>query len=61
MDSAHSTYRQPPWIMRHVFAYFIKWWSLVARMTTVTSPDAPDAEIAGAAPMHPVFRLEDKG
>ena len=39
-------------------AYFRRWWSLVARMTTVTSPDAPDEEIARAAPMHPVFMLE---
>jgi deazaflavin-dependent oxidoreductase (nitroreductase family) len=39
-------------------AYMKRFWSLVAGMTTVTSPDAPDEEIARAAPMHPVFRLE---
>jgi deazaflavin-dependent oxidoreductase (nitroreductase family) len=39
-------------------AYFRRWWSLVAQMTTVTSPDAPDEEIARAASLHPVFRLE---
>jgi deazaflavin-dependent oxidoreductase (nitroreductase family) len=39
-------------------AYLRHWWSLVARMTTITSPDAPDEEIAREAPMHPVFRLE---
>ncbi len=39
-------------------AYLKRWWSLVARMTPVTSPDAPDAEIVGVASMYPVFRLE---
>ena len=39
-------------------AYLKRWWSLVAKMTIVTSPDAPDEEIAKAASMHPVFRLE---
>ncbi len=39
-------------------AYMKRYWSLVAGMTTVTFPDAPDAEIAAAAPLHPVFRLE---
>ncbi len=39
-------------------AYMKRYWSLVAGMTTVTSPEAPDAEIAAAAPLHPVFRLE---
>lgn len=39
-------------------AYFKRWWSLVARMTTVTSPDAPDEEFTKAAPKHPVFMLE---
>jgi deazaflavin-dependent oxidoreductase (nitroreductase family) len=38
-------------------AYFKRYWSLVAQMTTVTSPDAPDEEIARAPPLHPVFRL----
>jgi len=39
-------------------AYLRRWWSLVARMTTVTSPNAPDEEITRAASLHPVFRLE---
>jgi deazaflavin-dependent oxidoreductase (nitroreductase family) len=39
-------------------AYFRRWWSLVAQMTTVTSPNAPDEEITRAASLHPVFRLE---
>ncbi len=39
-------------------AYMKRYWSLVAGMTTVSSPDAPDEEIAKAAPLHPVFRLE---
>ena len=39
-------------------AYFRRWWSLVARMTPVRSPEAPDAEIAAAAHLHPVFRLD---
>jgi deazaflavin-dependent oxidoreductase (nitroreductase family) len=39
-------------------AYMKRYWSLVSGMTSVTSPDAPDEEIARAAPMHPVFRLE---
>ena len=39
-------------------AYFKRWWSLVARMTTVTSPDASDEEITKAAPMYPVFMLD---
>jgi deazaflavin-dependent oxidoreductase (nitroreductase family) len=39
-------------------AYFRRWWSLVAQMTTVTSPHAPDEEITRAASMHPVFMLE---
>ncbi len=39
-------------------AYFTRFWSLAAPMTTVTSPGAPDQEYAAAAPMHPVFRIE---
>jgi deazaflavin-dependent oxidoreductase (nitroreductase family) len=39
-------------------AYMKRYWSLVSGMTTVTSPDAPDEEIARAAPMYPLFRLE---
>jgi deazaflavin-dependent oxidoreductase (nitroreductase family) len=39
-------------------AYLKRWWSFVARMTTVTSPEAPDQEILDAAPRHPVFKLE---
>ncbi len=40
-------------------AYMKRYWSLVAGMTTVTSPDAPDEEITKAASLHPVFRLEE--
>jgi deazaflavin-dependent oxidoreductase (nitroreductase family) len=39
-------------------AYFKRWWNLVSGMTIVTSPDAPEEEIAKAAPFHPVFRLD---
>jgi len=39
-------------------AYLKRWWSLVASMTTITSPDASDDDLARAAPQHPVFRLE---
>jgi deazaflavin-dependent oxidoreductase (nitroreductase family) len=39
-------------------AYFTRWWSLAAPLTTVTSANAPDEEFITAAPMHPVFRLE---
>jgi hypothetical protein len=38
-------------------ANFKRWWSLVARMTPVTSQDAPDEEIMRAAPLHPAFLL----
>ena len=38
-------------------AYFKRWWSLVAQMTTISSPDAPDEEIAAAARLYPVFLL----
>ena len=38
-------------------AYFQRWWALVARMTTIGSPDAPDEAIAAAAHLHPVFQL----
>lgn len=38
-------------------AYMTRWWSLVAQMTTVSSPNAPDEEIRLAASMHPVFEL----
>ena len=39
-------------------AYFQRWWALVARMTPVSAPTAPDEEVAAAAHLHPVFRLE---
>jgi hypothetical protein len=39
-------------------AYFRRWWSVSAPLTTLTSPDASDEEIARAAPLHPVFLLE---
>ena len=38
--------------------YFKRYWSLVAQLSTVTSPDAPDEEFTKAAPLHPIFRLE---
>jgi len=41
-------------------AYLKRWWGLVSRMTPVASPDAPDEEIAKAAPFHPVFLLDWK-
>ncbi len=39
-------------------AYMKRYWSLIAGITTVTSPDAPDEELAKAASMHPVFQLQ---
>ncbi len=39
-------------------AYFKRYWPLVAQLTTITSPDAPDDELARVAPLHPVFRLD---
>lgn len=39
-------------------AYFTRWWSLAAPLTTVASANAPDEEYIRAAPAHPVFRLE---
>ena len=39
-------------------AYFRRWWSLVAPMTPVTSPNAADEELTKAAPLYPVFRLQ---
>jgi deazaflavin-dependent oxidoreductase (nitroreductase family) len=41
-----------------VRAYLKRWWSLVARLTSITSPDAPDEEISRVASLYPVFRLE---
>ena len=38
-------------------AYFRRWWSQTARLTTLTAPDAPDAEVMHAAPLHPTFRV----
>ena len=38
-------------------AYFRRWWSQTASLTTLTAPDAPDAEVMRAAPLHPAFRL----
>jgi deazaflavin-dependent oxidoreductase (nitroreductase family) len=40
-------------------AYLRQWWSLVARMTTLTSADASDKEMRRAAPLYPVFLLEE--
>ncbi len=39
-------------------AYLQRYWSLVAQMTAVSSPDAPSEELAEAVRGHPVFRLE---
>ncbi len=39
-------------------AYMRRYWSLIAGMTTVASPEAPDEEMAKAASLHPAFRLE---
>lgn len=39
-------------------AYFKRWWSQSATLTTVKSPDASDEDIMRAAPTHPVFRVE---
>jgi deazaflavin-dependent oxidoreductase (nitroreductase family) len=38
-------------------AYFRRWWSQTARLTTLPAPDATDAEVLRAAPRHPAFRL----
>ncbi len=38
-------------------AYFRRWWTQTARLTTLSAPDAPDAEVMRAAPLHPAFRL----
>jgi deazaflavin-dependent oxidoreductase (nitroreductase family) len=42
-------------------AYFRRWWSQAARLTTLTAPDVPDAQVMRAAPLHPVFRLMSTG
>ncbi|HUI87359.1 MAG TPA: nitroreductase family deazaflavin-dependent oxidoreductase [Anaerolineales bacterium] len=39
-------------------AYLKLHWNLVAQMTTVKSPDAPEEELMKAGRYHPVFRLE---
>ena len=39
-------------------AYLRLYWKLVAQMTIVKSPDAPDEELVKAGLYHPVFRLE---
>jgi hypothetical protein len=44
-----------------VRAYFRRWWSQTARLTTLTAPDAPDAEVMRAAHLHPAFRLTSTG
>lgn len=46
--------------LRALRAYFTRYWSLVARMTVVTSPDVPDNELMRTVPLHPVFRLESE-
>jgi deazaflavin-dependent oxidoreductase (nitroreductase family) len=43
--------------VRVLRGYFRRWWSQTTRLTTLTAPDAPDAEVMRAAPLHPVFRL----
>jgi deazaflavin-dependent oxidoreductase (nitroreductase family) len=40
-------------------AYLKLYWNLVAQMTTVKSPDAPEGELMKAGLYHPVFRLEE--
>ena len=42
-------------------AYFRRWWSQTARLTTLTAPDVPDAEVMRAAPLHPAFWLMSTG
>jgi deazaflavin-dependent oxidoreductase (nitroreductase family) len=39
-------------------AYLKRWWRLVARLTPISSPDAPDAELSRVASQYPVFQLE---
>jgi hypothetical protein len=39
-------------------AYLKRWWPLVAKMTTISSPDAGDEELAKAASQYPVFMLD---
>lgn len=39
-------------------AYLKRYWSLVAQMTTIASPDASDEEFAKVAVRYPVFKLE---
>jgi deazaflavin-dependent oxidoreductase (nitroreductase family) len=38
--------------------YLKRWWSLVAPITTLTSPDVPDEVLTPEAAAHPVFRLD---
>jgi hypothetical protein len=38
-------------------AYFRRWWPQTASLTSLTAPDAPDAEVMRAAPLHPTFRV----
>lgn len=38
--------------------YLQRWWFEVSRFFDVTGPSADDAELAGVAPRHPVFRIE---
>jgi deazaflavin-dependent oxidoreductase (nitroreductase family) len=38
-------------------AYFRRWWSQTASLTSLTAPDAPEAEVTRAAPLHPTFRV----
>ncbi len=39
-------------------AYLKRYWSLVSRMTPITSAEASDEEIARAESLHPIFLLE---
>jgi len=38
-------------------AYLKRWWSVSKPLTPVSSPEAPDEELMRAAPLHPVFEV----
>lgn len=44
--------------LRVLRGYLKRWWPLVSQMTTISSPEAPDAELTSAASQHPVFMLQ---
>jgi len=39
-------------------AYIARWWFEVSRFFELSGPDPSDAELAGVASQHPVFRVE---